>query len=166
MKPEQRVFVELAQSLLRGTDLAIFFRAAPVVIFEWHARFLGQILQGLAEFKPLLLLNEGKDVATLITTKTMPGLRLREHIERRCALIMKRAESLEGLPRFMQSDNQTYLLHHIYFCFDCFDDRCHKTFNESLLAAVLRALLVFYPSHITSDVAESRAPGHRSAIFR
>src|SRR6266704_1071565 len=92
VKPEQRIFVQLAQAFPDGTRLALFLRVAGAIVFNRDTCFFCQVGEGIAKLQSLLLMYEGKDITTLIASKTVPVLSLCKYMEGWCSLIVKRAE--------------------------------------------------------------------------
>src|SRR5216684_5517684 len=130
--PQHGIFVHLAQLLFSGVAFAFFLRvSAPPLLLNRNARFLRQIVQRLPKIEPLLLLHKGEDIAALVTSKTPPRLRFREYMKRGGALVVKRAMASIRFTRFLKSNHQPYFFHHVYFCFDCLNQRCHNLYPGS-----------------------------------
>src|SRR5207248_10714472 len=92
-----------------------------VAALKRNARALGQLRQRLAKVQPLLLLDEGEEVAALAAAEALPGAVLGGDVEGRRALAMKRAQSLEGLARLFQRDDRTDLLNDVELLLDALD---------------------------------------------
>src|SRR5580700_3894789 len=102
MKPQQRIFVQLTQSVFTGAGGSRFFRITPTALFNRYTSFLRQVEQSFAKFQVLLLLHKDENVSAFVTTEAVPRLRLGKHVKRGSSLVMEGAESLQRLSRFLE----------------------------------------------------------------
>src|SRR5260370_30175313 len=100
MEPEHYIFVEFSYPLLERIRLTLPLGVRTAIRFKRDTGLLRQITQSLREIYSLLLLNESKDVSTLLPAEATPGLPLRKDMQRWRTLIMKRAMPLQRFARF------------------------------------------------------------------